>query len=90
MTRYLSGRIVSLVLSLVAASVIIFLMLEMLPGDPAQFILGMNADPANLAALRAELGLDAPAVDPIFRLARPACCTAISASATPIACRWAS
>jgi peptide/nickel transport system permease protein len=66
MTGYLTGRIVSLVLSLFAASVIIFLMLEILPGDPAQFILGMNADPANLAALRAELGLDAPALTRYF------------------------
>lgn len=60
MSSYLAGRIASLILSLLVASVIIFLILEILPGDPAQFILGMNAQPDTLAALRAQLGLDAP------------------------------
>jgi peptide/nickel transport system permease protein len=62
MTTYLAGRLVSLVLSLVVASVVIFLVLEVLPGDPAQFILGMNARPDTLMALRTQLGLDAPPV----------------------------
>jgi peptide/nickel transport system permease protein len=62
MSTYLAGRIVSLILSLLVASVIIFCVLEILPGDPAQFILGMNAQPDTLAALRAQLGLDAPPV----------------------------
>ncbi len=60
MTSYLAGRLLSLLLSLVAASIIIFFVLEVLPGDPAQFILGMNAQPDTLAALRNQLGLDAP------------------------------
>jgi len=60
MTTYLAGRIASVVLSLLAASAVIFLIMEVLPGDPAQFILGMNAQPDTLAALRAQLGLDAP------------------------------
>jgi peptide/nickel transport system permease protein len=60
MTAYLAGRLVSLVASLLVASIVIFLVLEVLPGDPAQFILGMNARPDTLAALRAQLGLDGP------------------------------
>lgn len=60
MTSYLAGRLVSLIASLVVASVVIFFVLEVLPGDPAQFILGMNAQPDTLAALRTQLGLDAP------------------------------
>ncbi len=60
MSNYLAGRLASLILSLLVASVIIFCILEILPGDPAQFILGMNAQPDTLAALRAQLGLDAP------------------------------
>ena len=60
MSTYLAGRVVSLIASLVVASIVIFLILEVLPGDPAQFILGMNARPDTLAALRAQLGLDAP------------------------------
>lgn len=60
MTSYLAGRFLSLIASLVVASVVIFFVLEVLPGDPAQFILGMNAQPDTLAALRTQLGLDAP------------------------------
>ena len=62
MSSYLAGRIASLILSLLVASVVIFVVLEVLPGDPAQFILGMNAQPDTLAALRAQLGLDGPVV----------------------------
>jgi peptide/nickel transport system permease protein len=66
MTGYLAGRIVSLLASLIVASVVIFFILEVLPGDPAQFILGMNAQPETLAALRTQLGLDAPPVARYF------------------------
>jgi peptide/nickel transport system permease protein len=66
MSHYLAGRLVSLVLSLVVASIVIFFVMEVLPGDPAQFILGMNARPDTLAALRAQLGLDAPALARYF------------------------
>jgi peptide/nickel transport system permease protein len=60
MSRYLAGRLVSLIVSLIVASVLIFLILEVLPGDPAQFILGLDARPDTLAALRHDLGIDAP------------------------------
>lgn len=60
MTTYLAGKVVSLIASLIVASIVIFVVLEVLPGDPAQFILGMNAQPDTLAALRAQLGLDQP------------------------------
>ncbi|MBT9384085.1 ABC transporter permease [Pseudooceanicola sp. CBS1P-1] len=62
MTRYILTRLLSLVLSLVAASVAIFLVIEILPGDPAAIMLGVNAQPDTLAALRAEMGLDQPMV----------------------------
>ncbi|SIN79088.1 ABC transporter permease [Vannielia litorea] len=58
MARYLASRLISLALSLVAASVVIFFMLEVIPGDPAAFMLGLNAQPETVAALRSELGLD--------------------------------
>jgi len=60
MPAYLLGRLASLILSLIAASVVIFLVLEVVPGDPAQFMLGLNAQPDTLAALREQLGLDQP------------------------------
>jgi len=58
---YLFGRLVVMAATLVAASIIIFVLIEIAPGDPALFMMGLNADPASLAALRAELGLDRPA-----------------------------
>ncbi len=58
MLRYAARRAVSLVLSLLVASLVIFLVLEIVPGDPAAYMLGVNAQPDTLAALRAELGLN--------------------------------
>ena len=46
--------------TLAAVTVFIFLSIELLPGDIAQAILGRDATPAALAALREELGLDTP------------------------------
>ena len=60
MTAYLLRRLLSLSLSLVAASLVIFLVMEVVPGDPASFMMGMNADPQAVAALRSQLGLDEP------------------------------
>ncbi|WP_170529588.1 ABC transporter permease [Ruegeria arenilitoris] len=58
MLRYALKRLISLALSLAVASVVIFAVIEVAPGDPASFMLGVNAQPETLAALRAELGLD--------------------------------
>lgn len=58
MLTYLTRRLISLILSLAVASVVIFLAIEVVPGDPAAYMLGMNAQPDTVAALRAELGLD--------------------------------
>ena len=60
MTAYLLRRLLSLSLSLVAASLVIFLVMEVVPGDPASFMMGINADPQAVAALRTQLGLDEP------------------------------
>ncbi|SEO33660.1 peptide/nickel transport system permease protein [Salinihabitans flavidus] len=58
MIRYVLKRTLSLVISLAVASVVIFLVIEVAPGDPAAFMLGLNAQPDTVAALRTELGLD--------------------------------
>jgi peptide/nickel transport system permease protein len=63
MLSYLVGRIVALALSLVAASVAVFAAVEIVPGDPAAIMLGINATPETLAALRAELGLGGSAIE---------------------------
>jgi peptide/nickel transport system permease protein len=60
MLRYTLKRLLSLVISLIVASLVIFLVIEVAPGDPASFMLGINARPDTVAALRTELGLDVP------------------------------
>ena len=54
-------RLIALMVTLLVASLLIFLLLEILPGDPAAVILGVGAQEDTLQALRAELGLDLPA-----------------------------
>lgn len=66
MPAFIFGRLVSLVLSLLAASLVIFFVLEVVPGDPAAFMLGLNAAPDTVAALRQQLGLDAPLLERYF------------------------
>ncbi len=61
MVSYILRRLFSLAVSLAGAALVIFLVLEILPGDPAAVTLGLNAAPEALAALRAEMGLDRPA-----------------------------
>ncbi|MEO9825748.1 MAG: ABC transporter permease [Paracoccaceae bacterium] len=57
---YVVKRLGSLLISLIVASLVIFFALEVVPGDPASFMLGLNAQPDTVAALRAELGLNEP------------------------------
>ena len=54
-------RLTALMVTLLVASLLIFLLLEILPGDPAAVILGVGAQEDTLRALRAELGRDLPA-----------------------------
>lgn len=63
MLPFVLNRLASLLLSLLAASVVIFLVLEVVPGDPASFMLGLNATPESAAALRDALGLDGPPLE---------------------------
>jgi peptide/nickel transport system permease protein len=53
-------RLAGFVLMLLAAAAVIFVLLDLLPGDPARFVLGINASDAAVAALRKQMGLDAP------------------------------
>ena len=60
MIRYFIKKLIILLLLLLFVSVAVFSVLFILPGDPAQIILGINATPETLANLMAELGLDQP------------------------------
>ncbi|MEL6645940.1 MAG: ABC transporter permease [Pseudomonadota bacterium] len=58
MLRFFLKRLVSLILSLAVSSLVIFAVVEVIPGDPAAFMLGLNAAPEAVAALREDLGLN--------------------------------
>jgi ABC-type microcin C transport system permease subunit YejB len=66
MIRYLLSRLLSLAVSLAVASVVIFAVVEVIPGDPASYMLGLNAAPETVAALRRELGLEGSVVTRYF------------------------
>ena len=67
MTTFLAKRLFAFLITLLVASLIIFLLLEILPGDPASIILGVGAQEDTLAALRTEMGLDLSAPERYFR-----------------------
>ena len=60
MLEYFFRRVVTLFFTLVFASIIIFVSLEIIPGDPASYMLGINAQEDTVIALKKELGLDKP------------------------------
>ena len=53
-------NIARFVASIIAASILVFVVLRLVPGDPAQIALGVDASPALLEAKRAEFGTDRP------------------------------
>lgn len=60
MPRYLAGRVAALLPVLLVVGVTAFLLLHLIPGDPASVILGPDATAAQVARLRHEMGLDRP------------------------------
>ncbi len=60
MTTYLLRRFTFLVVSLLLAMVVLFLLLRLLPGDPANALLSVNATPEQIAAAQAQVGSDVP------------------------------
>ncbi len=62
MSVLIAKRLVAFVLTLLAASLVVFTVMQVLPGDPAAIILGTGARPDTLAALRHQMGLDQPLV----------------------------
>src|SRR5256712_4863891 len=60
MWRYLVRRLIAAIVVLVGVSFVVFLVLHLTPGDPAQVLLGPRATPEEIVRLRQELGLDKP------------------------------
>ena len=60
MRRAVARRLGTTALTLLAVSIVVFLLLNLLPGDPAQVMLGLDARPEAVALLHHRLGLDVP------------------------------
>jgi peptide/nickel transport system permease protein len=60
MTAYIIRRLLSLIFVLVGITLLVFLIMQLAPGDPAKIMLGTKATETSLAQLRHELGLDQP------------------------------
>ncbi len=60
MKKFIFHRVLSLIPTLLGISVLVFLMIQLIPGDPAEMMLGERASETALAELRERLGLDQP------------------------------
>ncbi|MCC7008909.1 MAG: ABC transporter permease [Acidobacteria bacterium] len=60
MLRFIARRLVLTMVVLAGVATLVFALIHLVPGDPAAAMLGESASPADLADLRAKLGLDAP------------------------------
>lgn len=72
MVRYLFHRLWQSAVTLVLASIVVFIGVRALPGDPALAMAGEQADPATVAAARAQLGLDQPLLVQYLKFAKHA------------------
>ena len=63
MSLFLAKRLATFIATLVGTTIITFLALEILPGDPARVILGVEAPESAVQALREQLGLNRPALE---------------------------
>lgn len=61
MLRFIGGRLIAAIPTVVLVTVLVFLILHLIPGDPAEIFLGENrSTPELLAKVRADMGLDRP------------------------------
>ena len=66
MALFLTKKLLWAIATLAVASLVIFLALEIVPGDPAEVMLGINATDDAVAALREQLGLNRPPIERYF------------------------
>lgn len=59
-TRYIIQRLFSALIVLLGVTFVVFLIIHLVPGDPARVVLGVQANEQNVAALRERLGLNRP------------------------------
>jgi ABC-type dipeptide/oligopeptide/nickel transport system permease component/ABC-type transport system substrate-binding protein len=56
---FLGARLVVLAGTLLVATAIVFIVVQIVPGDPVRYMMGLQAEPSAVAAMRQQLGLDA-------------------------------
>lgn len=61
MLNYVTRRLVAAVPTLLGVSVVVFMMVRLLPGDPARIVAGLLATESDVEHIRHQLGLDQPA-----------------------------
>ncbi|HHW40279.1 MAG TPA: ABC transporter permease [Syntrophomonadaceae bacterium] len=66
MQRYILKRLLALIPVLIGVTILVFLIMQLAPGDPAQIMLGSKATQSNITALRHQLGLDKPLYQQYF------------------------
>ena len=66
MIAYIIKRLLSAIPVLLGISIIVFIIMALIPGDPATAILGSFATPENVEKLNRDLGLDTPMVQRYF------------------------
>ena len=66
MARYLVGRVFQAIGVVLAISLITFFILNVIPGDPVELMMGEFATPDSIAAVRKQMGLDKPLVTQYF------------------------
>ena len=62
MSVFLIKRLITLIVTLIGASIVVFAVLEILPGNAAQMLMGPDAEPEAVQAMAQQLGLDQPAL----------------------------
>ena len=70
MAMYYVRKAAGFIITLFLVSILTFAVFQILPGDPALVILGVDADPAQLQQLRDEMGMDQPIFPAVFKLDR--------------------
>ena len=60
---FVGARLGILLATLVVATAVVFVVVQVVPGDPVRYMMGLQADPQTVAAVRHQLGLDAPAIE---------------------------
>ena len=86
--KYILKKLFALIITLLIVSFLAFLAFSVIPGDPTAKILGMDASPEQVAALRAQLGLDKAGAHPLLGVADQFHHRATSAPATVTARAW--